>query len=359
MSSRDPIDVAVLGATGAVGQTFIELLDGHPFFRVAEVAASERSAGQRYAEATRWRGRGAPGHVGDLAVATCDPSQVRSRVVFSALDSSVAGEVEEAFAQDGAIVLSNAKNHRMAADVPLVIPEVNADHLGLIDHQRSARGWSGAIVTNANCAATVAAMALAPLHEAFGLRAVFAMTMQAVSGAGYPGVPSLDILGNVVPHIGGEEPKIEEEVQKLLGRLGAESVEYATFDVSAHANRVAVEHGHTVCMSIGFDREVAARDVTEAVREWRGAEICRGLPSAPDLPLVLRYESDRPQPRRDVMAGSGMSVSVGRIRRDAILDVKLVAMGHNTIRGAAGGSVLNAEVMGRMGLLPGVEAGAW
>lgn len=359
MSTVDPIDVAVLGATGAVGQTFVELLANHPFLRVAEVAASERSAGSRYGEATRWRGTRSPGAVSDLRVQLCQPDQVRSRVVFSALDSSVAGAVEEAFARDGAIVLSNAKNHRMAGDVPLTIPEINPDHLTLIDHQRQTRGWSGAIVTNANCAATVAALALAPLHEAFGVRTVFAMTMQAVSGAGYPGVPSLDILGNVVPHIGGEEPKIEEELQKLLGRFDGGLVEPASFDVSAHANRVPVEHGHTVCMSIGFDRRVSAQEAREVLAEWRGSEVCRGLPSAPDLPVAIRYEADRPQPRRDAMDGGGMTVSVGRVRKDSVLDVRLVAMGHNTVRGAAGGSVLNAEVMGRLGLLPGVEAGAW
>lgn len=356
---RDPIDVAVLGATGAVGQTFIALLDGHPYFRVAEVAASERSAGQPYREATRWRGGGSPGHVADLEVRRCDPQEIRSRIVFSALDSSVAGEVEQAFAGSGAIVLSNAKNHRMDADVPLSIPEINADHLDMLEYQRSSRGWSGAIVTNANCAATVAALALAPLHEAFGVRTVFATTMQAVSGAGYPGVPSLDILGNVVPHIGGEEPKIEEEIRKLLGRRIDSAFEHAAIEVSAHANRVPVEDGHTVCMSVGFERTPMAAEVPEAIRSWRGDPVCQGLPSAPDPALVLRHESDRPQPRRDVMAGNGMAVSVGRIRRDSILDVRLVAMGHNTIRGAAGGSVLNAEVMGRKGLLPGVEAGAW
>lgn len=360
MSDRKRIDVAVLGATGAVGQTFIELLAAHPYFRVAEVAASERSAGQRYAGASRWRGRAeALGAVADLEVTRCDPDVIRSRIVFSALDSSVAGEVEEAFARDGAIVLSNAKNHRMGVDVPLSIPEINADHLGLLDRQRTVREWPGAIVTNANCAATVGALALAPLHQAFGVRTVFATTMQAVSGAGYPGVPSLDILGNVVPWIGGEEPKIEEELRKLLGQRVGDSIEHASIEVSAQANRVPVEHGHTVCMSIGLNDRASADEVSDAIRGWRGDEVCRGLPSAPEPPLVLSDEPDRPQPRRDVMTGDGMAVVVGRVRPDPILDVRLVAMGHNTIRGAAGGSVLNAEVMGRMGLLPDVEAGAW
>jgi aspartate-semialdehyde dehydrogenase len=247
----------------------------------------------------------------------------------------------------------------MADDVPLAIPEVNADHLAILQHQREARGWTGAIVTNANCAVTTAAVALAPLHEAFGLRSVFAVTMQAVSGAGYPGVPSLDILGNVIPHIGGEEPKIEAELRKILGTVSERSIRHAEIGVSAQANRVPVEHGHTVCLSVGFERPAELPDVLGALRDWRGHGVCRGLPSAPDPPIAVRDEADRPQPRRDAYAGGGMTVSVGRVREDPILDVRLVAMAHNTIRGAAGGSILNAEVLGRTGELPGVEAGAW
>lgn len=353
------IDVAVLGATGAVGQTYVELLEAHPYFRVAEVASSERSAGRPYRDATAWRGTRTLGHVGDLEVRHCRVEEVRSRVVFSALDASVAGEVEEAFARDGAIVLSNAKNHRMADDVPLAIPEVNADHLGILEHQRERRGWPGAIVTNANCAVTTTAMALAPLHDVFGLRSVFAVTMQAVSGAGYPGVSSLDILGNVIPFIGGEEPKIEAELRKILGTVGGRAIAHADIGVSAQANRVPVEHGHTVCLSVGFERPAELTEVLGALRDWRGHEVCRGLPSAPDPPLVVRDEADRPQPKRDAYEGRGMAVTVGRVREDAILDVRLVAMAHNMVRGAAGGSILNAEVLGRMGALPGVEAGAW
>lgn len=360
MSGRERVDVAVLGATGAVGQTFLSLLDGHPFFRIAEVAASERSSGSRYADACAWRGSTPlSDDLADLVVKRCAVDEVRASVVFSALDASVAGEVEEAFARRGATVLSNAKNHRMADDVPLSIPELNTDHLDLVDVQRERRGWPGAIVTNANCAATVAAMALAPLHEAFGVETVFAATLQAVSGAGYPGVPSLDILGNVVPFIGGEEPKIEAELRKLLGCRVDDRIEHATFGVSVHANRVPVEHGHTVCLSVALGRPAPVDEVVEAVRGWRGSELCRGLPSAPDRPLVVDDGPDRPQPRRDVMRGRGMTVTVGRIREDPVHDVRLVAMGHNTVRGAAGGSVLNAEVLGRLGRLPGVEEGAW
>ncbi len=351
MTSAERIPVAILGATGAVGQTFIRLLDGHPWFTVAEVAASERSAGKSYAEATRWIEGNMPADVAALRVKACDPAEISSSVVFSALDSAAAGELEPAFARAGRMVLSNAKNFRMETDVPLVIPEVNASHLALISAQRAARGWSGAIVTNANCAATVAAMAMAPLHERYRLKAVFAATMQAISGAGYPGVPSLDILGNVIPYIGEEELKIEREMQKMLGRLAGGSVELAPFVVSAHANRVAVENGHTVCLSMSFETAPTVEQAVAAIRDWRGAAEVRGLPSAPDIPLRYRDEADRPQPRRDVNDGRGMTVSVGRMRKDSILQLRMVAMGHNTIRGAAGGSILNAEVLLKSGTI--------
>ena len=350
--SGERIPVAVLGATGAVGQTFLRLLDGHPWFSVAEVAASERSAGRRYADATRWLEGSLPDGLADLEVASCDPSAVAARVVFSALDASVALETEAAFARAGAVVLSNAKSWRMEPDVPLVIPEVNAAHLALLETQRARRGWTGAIVTNANCAATVAALALAPLHETFGVRKIFATTLQAVSGAGYPGVASLDILGNVIPFIGGgEEEKIQGELPKLLGTLTGDRIEPAPLMVSAHVNRVPVEHGHTVAMSVELARAAGPDEAARAIASWVGDPVCRGLPSAPDRPVVLADGEDRPQPRRDVGLGRGMSVSVGRIRPDPILHLRLVAMGHNTIRGAAGGSVLNAEVMARKGLL--------
>jgi aspartate-semialdehyde dehydrogenase len=346
---RPPIKVAVLGATGAVGQTFIRLLEGHPWFALAEVAASERSAGQSYQAATRWIEGDMPDGAAALTVKPCTPDAVEAPVVFSALDSGVAGAVEAAFAAAGRLVLSNAKNYRMEGDVPLVIPEVNADHLALLDVQRARRGWTGGVVTNANCAATMAAMALAPLHAAFGARRVFAATMQAVSGAGYPGVPSLDILGNVIPYIGDEEPKIEREMQKMLGVIAGERITPAPFVVSAHANRVPVENGHTVCLSVEFDREPTLEAAADALRSWRGHEAVRGLPSAPALPLHYFANDDRPQPRRDVLRGRGMTVSVGRLRRDPLFHLKFVAMGHNTIRGAAGGSILNAELLVRTG----------
>lgn len=345
------VPVAILGATGAVGQTFIRCLRNHPWFEVTELAASERSAGKRYADATRWLEGELPGELADRTVLRCDPGEISAPIVFSALDAAAAGDLEPAFARSGALVLSNAKNFRMDPDVPLVIPEVNASHLALLEQQRRSRGWSGGIVTNANCAATVATVALAPLHEAFGVRQVFAVTMQAVSGAGYPGVPSLDILGNVIPYIGEEEPKIEREIPKMLGCVQAGALVPAPVRVSAHANRVAVEHGHTVCMSIKLDKPATPEEALRVLGEWRGDAAVRGLPSAPERALVVTDALDRPQARRDVGSGAGMTVVVGRVRSDPQLDLRLVALGHNTIRGAAGGSVLNAELLVATGVL--------
>jgi aspartate-semialdehyde dehydrogenase len=344
--------VAVLGATGAVGQAFVRLLANHPWFELTEVAASERTAGRYYGEAVRWLGgEPMPGRVAEMTVHPCDPSVVRSELVFSALDSSVAGEVEGTFARAGRFVLSNAKNYRMEPDVPLVIAEVNPDHLGLLDAQRECRGWDGGIVTNGNCSTIVAVSALAPLHARFGVRQLFVATMQAVSGAGYPGVASLDILGNVLPYIKDEEEKVETETLKMLGRYENGAVQNAPIVVSAHTNRVPVEHGHTVCLSIAFEDRVRPEDAIAVLREWRGAEIARDLPTSPKRPLIVRDEADRPQPRRDVSAGRGMSVTVGRVRGDPLFDVKLVAMGDNIVRGAAGASVLNAELLVRVGRL--------
>lgn len=347
------IPVAVLGATGAVGQMFIRLLADHPWFQLAELAASERSAGRTYAEAAHWIGSDEiPGRAREMTVLTCDPTTVTAPIVFSALDATVARDVEAAFARAGRMVLSNAKSFRMDDDVPLVIPEVNADHLALLDVQRRKRGWSGAIVTNANCSSIVAVMALAPLHRAFGITKLFVSTMQAVSGAGYPGVPSLDILGNVIPFIKDEEGKIQTEILKMLGRLDGDHVAPAATRISAHANRVPVENGHTICMSLDFERDVTPQRAVAAMRDWTGDETCRSLPSAPARALVVTDEPDRPQPRRDVDRGGGMTVTVGRVREDPLFSIKLVASGHNTVRGAAGASVLNAELLvasGRIG----------
>ena len=345
--------VAVLGATGAVGQTFVRLLENHPWFELAEVAASERSAGRTYGECVRWVSSGQmPESVVDKKILNCDPAAVTSDVVFSALDSSVAGEVELAFANAGKIVLSNAKNHRMAPDVPLVIAEVNPGHLCVLEAQRRNRRWSGGIVTNGNCATIVTALALAPVHERFGITDVFVSTMQAVSGAGYPGVASLDVLGNVIPFINDEEDKVESELRKFLGAAAGDEIVAAPMKVSAHCNRVAVENGHTVCLSVRLRQPAGVSDVEAAFREWRGADVARGLPSFPARPIELLESNDRPQPRRDVGRGAGMTVSVGRVRADPLFDVKLVAMGDNVVRGAAGASVLNAELMANCDLLP-------
>ena len=343
--------VAILGATGAVGQTFIRLLANHPWFEIAELAASERSEGKTYAEAAKWIEGVMPESVAGMIVKSIDPAGITSPIVFSALDSSVAGDAERAFAEAGKFVLSNAKNFRMEDDVPLVIPEVNASHLGLLDRQRRERGWTGAIVTNANCAATVAAVALAPLQERFGIETLFLTTMQAVSGAGYPGVASLDILGNVIPYIADEEPKLEKEMKKLLGTFDNESVTMASMKVSSHTNRVAVEHGHTVCITASFRQRITPDDALAALREWKGEPATFDLPSRPKQTLIVTDEPNRPQPRRDVNEGNGMTVIVGRVRPDPILDIRMVALGHNTIRGAAGGSVLNAELLARTGRL--------
>ena len=346
--------VAVLGATGAVGQAFIRLLVGHPWFELVALAASERSAGKSYRDAARWVGVGEmPPFVADMIVQPCDPARIDAEIVFSALDSAAAGDAEPAFAHAGRTVLTNAKNYRMEPDVPLIIAEVNPDHLDVLDAQRKARGWSGAIVANGNCSAIVSTLPVAPIHQQFGIDRMIVTTMQAVSGAGYPGVPSLDILGNVIPYIADEEPKIEAEVRKFLGTRDGASIQSAGFPVSAHANRVPVEHGHTVCISLGLEDHGSVADVERAIAEWRGDERAYGLPSAPERALVVSDHPDQPQPRRQVDAGGGMTVVVGRVRPDPVFDVKLVAMGHNVIRGAAGASVLNAELMVRCGLIGG------
>src|SRR3954468_12859416 len=280
--------VAVLGATGAVGQSFIKLLTNHPWFDLVCVAASERSAGKSYVEAARWLGTEAmPDRVASMTVAPCDPAKVDAELVFSALDSSVATEVEAAFAGAGRFVLSNAKNYRMHPDVPLVIAEVNPDHLCILEAQQRKRKWKGGIITNGNCVAIVASLPLAPIQQRFGIKQVFVTTMQAVSGAGYPGVPSLDILGNVIPYIGDEEPKIESELQKFLGTAAGDAIQSAPFVVSAHASGVPVEPGHTVCMSVALKKKAPADEVQACIAEWRGAPAARGLPSAPEHPLVV------------------------------------------------------------------------
>jgi len=341
------IDVGVLGATGVVGQQFVSRLAAHPWFNLTWLAASERSEGKTYRSVAPWRlATPIPDAAGTRVVEACTPGR-GPKVVFSGLDASVAGEIESAFAAAGHIVVSNARNFRMDPLVPLLIPEINADHLQLLSEQQAQKQWPGAIVTNPNCSTIVLALALAPLRP-FGIRAVVVSTMQAVSGAGYPGVPSLDILGNVVPFIGGEEDKMQTEPQKILGTDGGRTPH--PMIVSAHTNRVPVIDGHTMTVSVDLTARPSIDEVTQALREFRGAPQELGLPTAPQPPIVVMDEPNRPQPRLDADLGGGMAVSVGRVRACPVLHTRFVALGHNTVRGAAGAAILNAELMHARGL---------
>ena len=339
------IPVSILGATGTVGQKFVRLLAEHPWFEVAAVAASSASAGRRYGEVVRWREAGPlPERIAALTVQACTPP-LAGPIAFSALDADVAGPIEETFAQAGVHVVTNTRCHRMDPDVPLLIPEANLDHLLLVDRQQDTRGWPGAILANPNCSTAALVLGLAPLHRAFGIEKLFISTMQAVSGAGYPGVASLDIVGNVVPYIGGEEEKIERESRKILGTLVDGGVTPAAFAVSAHTNRVAVVDGHLEAVSVGFRRRVSPDEALEALRTFRAPERVACLPSSPALPIEVDLRIDRPQPRLDLERGRGMAVTVGRVRPCPILDLRLVVLGHNTIRGAAGQAVQIAELL--------------
>ncbi len=334
-----------------VGQRFISLLENHPWFEVKWLAASERSAGKTYAEACSWRLRDPlPKFARELEVRECKPIGA-PQLLFSSLDSKVAGDVEREFARAGHAVISNSSNFRMDQDVPLLIPEVNPDHLALVRTQRQQRGWKGMIVTNPNCTTIGLVMSLAPLERKFGLEKVLMTSMQAVSGAGYPGVPTLDILGNVVPHIGGEEEKVERETRKLLGKLVDGAVKSGSFAVSAHCNRVMVEDGHTETISVSLKSKATVEDLIEAWRKYRSLPQERQLPSAPVHPIVVREEKDRPQPKFDLNVEKGMATVVGRIRPCPVLEFKYVALSHNTIRGAAGAAILNAEMMKSEGYL--------
>ena len=345
------VEVGILGATGMVGQRFASLLEHHPWFEAAWFAASDRSAGKKYADACKWRLREPmPAGVRDMVVEECKPGR-SPKLVFSSLDSKVAGEVEKEFAQAGHVVVSNSSNHRMDADVPLLIPEVNPDHLELVIAQGKQRGWKGMIVTNPNCTTIGLVMSLAPLERAFGLEKVLVTSMQAVSGAGYPGVPTLDILGNVIPHIGGEEEKVEREAHKLLGKLADGQVVKGDFIVSAHCNRVPVEDGHTEAVSLSLRTEAKLEDLIEAWKKFRSLPQERKLPTAPRHPIIVRDEIDRPQPRLDVNAEGGMAAVIGRARACPVLQFKYTTVSHNTVRGAAGAALLNAELMKSEGYL--------
>jgi aspartate-semialdehyde dehydrogenase len=344
------IEVGILGATGMVGQHFIKFLQGNPWFDLKWVGASDRSAGKRYREACEWRLGGAtPANVADLVVEECKPGNA-PRLLFSATDASVATEIERAFAEAGHVVVSNSRNHRMERDVPLLVPEVNADHLKLVPGQQRVRGWKGQIVTNPNCSTIGLVMALAPMKQ-FGISKVIVTTMQAISGAGYPGVPSMDIMGNVVPFIGGEEEKMEIETQKILGDFRGDHIEPLAAKVSAHCNRVAVVDGHTEAVSLEFSSKPSEADLRRALETFRGLPQERDLPSAPKQPVIYMEEANRPQPRKDAERERGMAAFVGRLRQCPALDYKFVVLSHNTIRGAAGAAVLNAELMHSEGML--------
>ncbi len=346
--------VGVLGATGAVGQRFIQLLADHPWFEIGVLTASERSVGKPYAEAARWiLDTPIPEGVRDMVLVDTTPEAVGDRcdIVFSALPASTAREVEPAFAVAGFAVFSNASAFRMDPDVPLVIPEVNPEHLGLINVQRERRGWSGFIVTNPNCSTIHLVCALKPLHDAFRLEQVMVTTLQAVSGAGYPGVASLDIVDNLIPYIPREEEKIESEPLKLLGTLVGDTVHAAPITISAAVHRVPVIDGHTEAVVVKMKSSPSLEEVKAALAGFRGVPQRLQLPTAPDPAIIVREEPDRPQPRLDRNAGKGMATTVGRLRPDPILDYKFVLLGHNTIRGAAGASVLNAELALALGYL--------
>lgn len=351
----DPkIRVGILGATGAVGQRFIQLLAAHPWFEIAALTASDRSVGKRYADAAKWLLRGGmPQAVEEMVLVPTEPAAIGAdvKLLFSALPGGAAGEVEAALAAAGFAVCSNASAHRMDPDVPLLIPDVNPEHTALIPIQQRTRGWRGFIVTNPNCTTTHLVCALKPLHDAFGLSAVNIVSMQALSGAGYPGVPALDILDNVIPFIPGEEGKLESEPQKLLGAVAGDTIAPADFVVSAQANRVAVRNGHLEAVSVKLKRPARIEEVAAAFTGYRGEPQRLGLPSAPNPPILLHTADDRPQPRLDRLAGAGMATSIGRLRPDPLFDYKFIVLGHNTIRGAAGGAILNAELLVSQGYL--------
>jgi aspartate-semialdehyde dehydrogenase len=349
-----PIPVAVLGATGSVGQRFVSLLDNHPWFKVVALAASDRSVGQKYSSAARWvLDTPMPDYARDMVVVPANTDAVQAKIVFSALHTEIANELEPQFAKAGSAVCSNASSYRRGEDVPLLLPEINADHIHLVKQQRLNHNWSGCIVTNPNCTSTGLTIALKALDDAFGVKKVFAVSLQALSGAGYPGIPSLDIMDNVIPNVGngGEEEKVEWEPRKMLGKFSDNKIDLADIKFSAHTNRVAVIDGHTVCASVEFADRIDPQAAEAILRNYAAPESARELPSSPRPVISVRDEADRPQPRLDRLTGNGMTTVVGRVRRDPILDLKFVVLSHNTIRGAAGASIYNAELLVNENLL--------
>jgi aspartate-semialdehyde dehydrogenase len=350
MSQQNKIPVGVLGATGMVGQHFVKFLQNNPWFDLTWVGASDRSAGRKYSEATQWRLAGAmPEKVANLTVDECKPGSA-PKLVFSATDAGVATEIEQSFANAGHTVVSNSRNHRMEPDVPLLVPEINASHLKVLPTQRARRGWPGQIVTNPNCSTIALTLGLAPFKP-FGIRRIVATTLQAISGAGYPGVPSMDINANVIPFIGGEEEKMQIETQKILGEFSGNELLPLDATVSAHCNRVPVVDGHLVTVSVEFNSKPSEADLLNAIATFRAEPQERDLPSAPKQPVIYMADKDRPQPRRDAERENGMAVFVGRLRECPVFHYKFICLGHNTVRGAAGAAVLNAELMQSEGLL--------
>ena len=352
MNSRKngKIPVGVLASTGSVGQRFIQLLEGHPWFEVTAVTGSSRTIGGKYGEGVNWLIPGEPpDSVVDLEVLPNDPARLDVPIVFSALPSGPAKEIEPAFAAAGVAVLTNASPFRMTEDVPLLIPEVNPEHTGMIRVQQENRNWSGFIVANANCSTTSVILPLKILQEAYGLEAVVMTTLQAISGAGYPGVASLDIIDNVIPHIGGEDAKLEREPKKLLGSYVDGALTLADVKLSAQANRVPVVDGHLVSASVKLGQSAEPADVVATFLNWEVPAICSSLPSSPDPVLVYRHEEDRPQPRRDRDAGDGQAWVLGKVRECGVQDIRFMSLAHNTLRGAASGSVLNAELLYKQG----------
>jgi aspartate-semialdehyde dehydrogenase len=347
----DKIPVAVLGATGAVGQRFVQLLAEHPWFEISALTGSERTSGGKYSQVCRWvLDEDIPEAIAEKEVGDSEPT-LPAKIVFSALPSRVARPLEPVFAEAGYVVCSNASAYRQEPDVPLIIPEVNGDHLALLEHQRANREWEGLLVTSPNCTTTGLVFPLKALDQAFGVHQVFVTTLQAVSGAGYPGVPYLDIIDNIIPNIPGEAEKIQQETKLLLGEMVDRERKEADIGLSVQTNRVPVFDGHTVNMAVKFDRPPSPKEAEEVLRDYRGAEGISELPSAPEFPIRVRTEPDRPQPRRDRVASDGMSVTVGSVRPCPLLDLRMISVVHNTLRGAASGSILNAELLVSKGYL--------
>ena len=352
MGMNKKIPVAVLAATGSVGQRFVQLLEGHPWFELVCVTGSDKRTGEAYGDTCHWiLPEPMPEFVKNMEVVPTEPELADVPLVFSALPKNIAADVEPLFARAGKAVCTNAGAFREGRDVPVLLPEVNSDHIKLIPIQRKNRGWSGFIVTNPNCTSTGTTIALKALMDSFGLKKVFAVSLQAMSGAGYPGVASMDIVDNVIPFIKNEEEKFEWEPRKMLGTLKKNTIDLAEIVFSTHTNRVSVTDGHLVCLSVELENKTSPEEAVEAFKTYQAPQASRNLPSTPD-PIILVSESpDRPQPRLDRMTGKGMTTVVGRVRRDPIFDLKFLVLSHNTIRGAAGGSIYNAELLVNAGFI--------